>query len=135
MVLTQVDTFYKQAEALACPAAVSETEKGSVSLFFPFNCPPEAEFLDEIITYLHLIQEITLLCGNLASFTSQGKSSITGLSDDGSVYELGRHLTVPLTVCFLTCLGTPVYFIKYSASFPTLLYFPFFVCVPVLCFN
>ena len=68
---------------------ISKVKNMSVS-----NCPPEAEFLDEIITYLHLIQEMTLLC-NLASFTSRGKSSVTGLSDDGSVYGLGRHLTVP----------------------------------------
>ena len=83
--------------AFDIPAEVSETEERlcfCLFFFFPSNCPPEAEFLDEIITYLHLIQEITLLC-NLASFTSQGKSSITSLSDDGSVYGLGRHLTVP----------------------------------------
>ena len=87
--------------AFGIPAEVSETEERFCFFFFffPSNCPPEAEFLDEIITYSHLIQEITLLC-NLASFTSQGRSSITGLSDDGSVCGLVRHPTTWQSVFF-----------------------------------
>lgn len=84
MYLTQVDT---QHSAIVTSGVPKETgDRLCVFFFFfffslSFNCPPEAEFLDEIITHSQPIQEITLLC-NLASFASRGESSsITGLSD------------------------------------------------------